>query len=131
MLRALFIWLSIIPLAILNGGLRQEILTPLLGESLALLISGVVLCGIIFVIAFIFLKVSDWSYKKCWLLGLIWMLLTICFETIIGIFIGDSLQTIISNYDITAGNLWLVVVLFAGIVPVLVKRIKRKTVSNL
>jgi len=125
MLRALFIWLSIIPLAILNGGLRQEVLAPLLGESIARPISGVLLCGIIFVVAFIFLKMNSWSYKKCWLLGLIWMLLTICVETIIGIVMGESLQTIISNYDITTGNLWLGIVLFTGLVPPLVKKIKK------
>ena len=125
MLRAIIVWITIVPLAILNGGLRQEVLSPLLGEGIARPISGILLCGIIFVVAYFFLKVKDWSYKKCWFVGLMWMLLTICFETIFGIAIGDSLQTIIDNYNITTGNLWLAVVIFTGFVPVLVKKIKQ------
>ena len=125
MLRAIIVWITIVPLAILNGGLRQEVLSPLLGEGIARPISGILLCGIIFVVAYFFLKVNDWSHKKCWFVGLMWMLLTICFETIFGIAIGDSLQTIIDNYNITTGNLWLAVVIFTGFVPVLVKKIKQ------
>ena len=82
------------------------------------------LCGIIFIVAYFFLKLKDWSYKKCYLIGLIWLVLTICFETIFGLAIGESLNTIIDNYNISAGNLWLVVVVFTGFTPVIVKSIK-------
>ena len=124
MLNIFLVWLAIIPLAILNGGLRQEILNPLLGEKIAQPISGILLCGIIFVVVYFFLKVKNWSYKKCCLVGLIWMGLTVCFETIFGMAIGESLQTLANAYNITTGNLWLIVVIFMGVVPALVKKIR-------
>ena len=122
MLRILLVWLSIIPFAILNGGLRQEILIPLLGEKTAQPISGILLCGIIFIIAYLFLKVKYYSYKKCYFIGLIWMILTIGFETVFCLLQGDTLQKIINNYDITTGNLWIIIVIFTGFVPVLIRK---------
>ena len=56
---------------ILNGGLRQEVLSPLLGETIARPISGVTGAAIIFLVAYIFLKVKDFSYKKCAFIGAI------------------------------------------------------------
>ena len=130
MLRIFLVWLSIIPLAIANGAFRQEVLIPLLGEAIAQPISGTLLIIIIFIVAYIFLKVKDFSNKKCLFIGLIWVILTICFETIFGLAIGISLEELINNYDITTGNLWLVVVLFTGITPLLVKITKNKKNKN-
>jgi hypothetical protein len=53
--KSILIWLLIIPLAILNGGLRMEVLIPWLGESCAEPISGVILCLLIFIVSLIFI----------------------------------------------------------------------------
>ena len=55
LLKSMLIWISIIPLAILNGGLRQRILEPLFGEKIANPISGLILCMLIFIVSLIFI----------------------------------------------------------------------------
>jgi lipopolysaccharide export LptBFGC system permease protein LptF len=55
LLKSMLIWISIIPLAILNGGLRQRILEPLFGGKIANPISGLILCILIFIVSLIFI----------------------------------------------------------------------------
>ena len=51
--RAIVIWMLIIPLAILNGGLRENVLNKL--GDIALPLSGVILSICILLVAFIFI----------------------------------------------------------------------------
>jgi hypothetical protein len=124
--KSILIWLSIIPLAILNGGLRETFLTPRLGESCAQPISGLILCLLIFIVSFIFIpRIGKGEQKMYWKIGLLWVVLTIVFETGFGLAIGNSFGKLLKAYDITTGNLWLIVVVFIGIAPWLVAKIKR------
>ncbi|MCL2327694.1 MAG: hypothetical protein FWC39_04180 [Bacteroidetes bacterium] len=123
--KSLLIWLSIIPLAILNGALRQEILSPWLGESIARPLSGVILCLLIFIVSWIFIpRIGKGDQKTYWKIGVVWIASTIVFETILGLAMGNTCAELIQAYDITTGNIWLLVVLFIGVVPWLV--VKRK-----
>ena len=116
--KSLLIWLAIIPLAILNGGLRQNVLNPLLGERIGEPLSCVLLCIIIFVLCWFFIpRIGRGTAKTYWIIGLWWVILTILFETGFGLLTGDSLAELIRAYDITTGNLWSFVVLFTGIAP--------------
>lgn len=47
-IKILLIWFCFIPLAILNGGLREYIWNKYLPDNLALPLSGVLLAGIIY-----------------------------------------------------------------------------------
>ncbi len=125
--KSLLIWLSIIPLAILNGGLRENIIEPLIGEKYANPVSGIILCLLIFAVALIFIPRLGSGSKKTYLkMGLLWILLTIVFETAFGLLLGNKLSEILQAYNIATGNLWLVVVIFIGVVPLLVAKIKHK-----
>ena len=116
--KSLLIWLAIIPLAILNGGLREMVFNPLIGERYAQPLSGVLLCVIIFVLCWIFIpRIGRGTAKTYWIIGFWWIILTILFETCFGLLTGSSLAELIKAYDITTGNLWLLCVLFTGIVP--------------
>ena len=124
--KSILIWLSIIPLAILNGGFREVFLTPRLEESYAQLISGTILLMLLFFVSFIFIpRIGKGNPKTYWKIGILWVALTIVFETILGIAMGDTLTELLKAYDITTGNLWLLVVLFTGIAPWLVAKIKQ------
>ena len=125
LLKSILIWISIIPLAIVNGGLRQRILDPLFGEKFANPISGLILCILIFIISLIFIpRLGKGNTRIYLIMGIIWVLLTIIFETILGLIMGNTFKEIINAYNITTGNLWLIVVVFMGIVPFLVAKIK-------
>ena len=124
--KSILIWLSIIPLAILNGALREAFLIPLLGENFAQPISGIILCLLIFIISLIFIpRIGKGTQKVYWKTGCLWVALTIVVEIIIGLTMGNSMIDLLKAYDVTTGNLWLLVVLFTGITPWLVAKMKR------
>jgi len=124
--KSMLIWLSIIPLAIVNGALREGFLISLIGDKFAYLISGIILCILIFIISFIFIPKLGKGTKKTYLtIGIIWFFSTIIFETILGLFEGIAFNEIINSYNITTGNIWLIVVIFTGIVPFLIAKVKK------
>ena len=124
--KSILIWLLIIPLAILNGILRESVLIPFIGIKYALPISGIILCSFIFVVSLIFIpKLGRGINKTYWVIGGLWIILTILFETIMGLASGNNLSDLMKAYDITSGDLWLLIVIFVGIAPWLTAKIKR------
>jgi len=124
--KSILIWLSIIPLAILNGALREAFLTPWLGESYAQPASGMILCLLIFIVSLVFIpRIGKGKQQTYWKIGILWIVLTLVFETILGLAMGNSFGELLKAYDITTGNLWLLVVLFIGIAPWLTAKIKQ------
>lgn len=124
--KSFLIWILIIPLAILNGGLRESVFIPLMGINYALPLSGLLLCLMIFILCCIFIpRIGKGTAKTYWVIGLWWMLATIVFETIFGLSSGHTLAELIKAYDVTTGNLWALVVLFIGIVPRLAIKIRK------
>ena len=124
--KSILIWLSIIPLGILNGGFREVFLTPRLGESCAQPISGIILIALIFIVSFIFIpRIGKGLPQTYWKIGVLWVALTIIFETIFGLAIGSTFTELLKAYNVTTGNLWLLVILYIGISPWLVAKIKR------
>jgi hypothetical protein len=122
--KSILIWLSIIPLAILNGGLRENFLTPWLRENYAQPVSGIILCLLIFIVSFVFIpRIGKGEAKTYWKIGFLWIGLTLVFETLLGLALGGSFGELLQAYDITTGNIWLIVVIFTGIVPWLIAKI--------
>jgi len=120
MSRVLLVWVLFIPLAILNGAVRESLLIPLLGKT-ALPLSGVLLSCLFFAttyMAFPFLKIS--SGQQCWQVGLTWLILTVVFEFLFGHFaMGKAWQELLRAYDVQGGNLWVVVLLVVFVSPYL------------
>ncbi|MCL2380512.1 MAG: hypothetical protein FWC64_02835 [Treponema sp.] len=128
--KSMLIWLLIVPLAILNGGLREGILEPMIGSKYANPISGIILCILIFIVSFLFIPRLGKGEKGTYLkIGLLWVLATVVFETGLSFLMGIGLNEIINSYNITTGNLWLIVVIFIGIVPLLIAKIRRNTLQ--
>ena len=124
--KSFFIWLALVFLAVLNGGLREMVISPLVGERYGQPLSGVSLCVIIFVLCwFCIPRIGRGTAKTYWIIGLWWIIWTVLFETCFGFLTGDSLAELMKAYDPTTGNLWLLVVLFTGIAPWLTAKIRR------
>jgi len=124
-LKSLLIWLSIIPLAILNGGLRQYVITPLAGNKIANPVSGLILCILVFIVSFIFIPRLGNGTKMTYIkIGILWVFATILFETVFGLLSGKSFNEIFNAYNVTTGNLWAVVVIFMGFVPIIIAKVK-------
>lgn len=126
-LKSLWIWVAIIPLAIINGIMRESVLVPLIGESYALPMSGISLCIMIFgVCLFGIPRLGPGSSRTYGIMGVLWVLMTIAFEFVFGMWgAGKSFAELIKAYDITTGNLWSMIVLFVGVSPLLTAKIKR------
>jgi len=124
--KSILVWLSIIPLAVLNGGFREKCLISWVGENYAEPISGFILCLLIFLVSFIFIpRIGKGKSKTYWKIGGLWIGLTVVFETILGLALGKTLMELLKAYDVSTGNLWLLVVLFMGITPWFVAKIKQ------
>lgn len=126
-IRSLLVWLCFIPVAILNGGVRQYVLDRWLGEVGANALSGVLLSLFILLISWLLLpRIIKYNQKESFQIGIVWMLLTIGFEFTFGLTSGISFQELLSAYNPMTGNLWLLVVVTTFGAPRLVYEKERR-----
>lgn len=126
-IRSLLVWLYFIPVAILNGGLRQYVLVRWFGEVGANALSGVLLSLFILLITWQLLpRIVRYNQKESYRIGIVWMLLTIGFEFIFGLTGGISFRELLSAYNPMTGNLWLLVVVTTFGAPRLVCNKERR-----
>lgn len=122
---AFLIWVMIIPIAILNGGLREYVLVKL--GNLALPLSGIILSLCIFVVAYLLIpKIKNCTKRDYIFFGVMWFILTNLFDLIAYINAGVGFAGLVQSYNILTGNTWLLVVLTALFSPVIVMNIIRK-----
>ena len=125
-LKSLIIWFCFIPVAILNGGLREYLLAKAIGEEWALPVSGIILSVCIFLITWLLLPrmIKAFTSKDGWLIGIGWALLTIVFEFAAGLAGGSTVSELLAAYNPLSGNLWLLVLLTTLLSPVIVRKVK-------
>ncbi len=124
-LKSFIIWLCFIPVAILNGGLREYILTRIIGERLALPVSGMTLSICIILMTWLLLPriIKNITSKGCWLIGICWALLTIGFEFTTGLVSGNTVSKLLAAYNPLTGNLWLLVLAATLLSPAIIRHI--------
>ena len=122
-LKSLIIWLCFIPVAILNGGLREYVLAKAIGKEWALPVSGITLSVCIFLTTWLLLPriAKAVTFKDCWLTGICWSVLTIAFEFTAGLTEGYAVTELLNAYNPLTGNLWLLVLVTTLLSPVLTK----------
>ena len=124
--KAVLIWVLIIPLAILNGFLREYIAEPLLGSSVALPLSGIILSVLIFWVAYLLIaKIGQSKASEYILVGVIWFALTNLFDLLAIVIGGNPISDFFEMFDITAGNLWILVVVSCLISPILAAKLRK------
>ncbi len=122
-LKSLIIWFYFIPIAILNGGLREYVLVKTIGAEWALPVSGITLSVCIFLITWLLLPrmTKTFTSKDGWLIGTGWVLLTIVFEFAAGLAGGSNVSELLAAYNPLSGNLWLLVLATTLLSPVITK----------
>ena len=124
------IWLILTPLGILNGGLRIYITEPLLG-NIALPLSSIILSIMIFIFAYLLIpKIGKCTTKEYIFIGICWAILTNVFDLIVTIIEKRPLSDFLEMYDVTTGNLWIVVIIVILITPSIVGKLKSKKINN-
>ena len=123
--KSMLIWLGIIPLAILNGVLREAVLIPALG-SMALPVSGIILSALALLLTYIFIRSLGKNERTAYVkMGFLWISATIIFEFSLGITIGESLESMLAAYNIFTGNLWSFVIVVIGLSPWLTAKARK------
>ena len=124
-LKSLLVWVCFIPVAILNGGLREHVLAGAVGEKWALPLSGIILSACIFLITWFLLPrtVKALSAKDSLRIGICWVFLTIAFEFASGLAGGNTIKELLAAYNPLTGNLWLLVLAATLLSPTAVRKI--------
>ncbi|HWR02270.1 MAG TPA: hypothetical protein VN371_10445 [Chlorobaculum sp.] len=104
--QALLAWLAIMMLESISGTLRRLYLVPVTGELPAHQAGITVGCIIIFTITCLTIdRIGTSSFRGQFGLGVLWVFLTILFETGLGLLFGYSPGRIIADYDFSQGRL--------------------------
>jgi hypothetical protein len=125
-LKALALWFVILVLAILNGTLREKTLVPNMGTIGALITSGAILSGCIFIVAFLAAPWYGQISSVQWLLvGLFWLVLTLAFEFAFGRIVQHKpWSELLEAYTFKGGNIWPLVLIATAISPWLAARLR-------
>jgi|GEM_PF-263621 len=115
----LAVWLVLAVLAILNGGFRETVLVSMAQPATAHLLSTALLVSIILLVAFVYFNWTSIEYSRRELLGIGvgWTVLTVGFEFFIGYVEGVPPAEMISQYDVLAGEVWIIVPLTLLVSP--------------
>ncbi len=120
-----FAWLPGVPIAIVNGTIRQFIYRSYMDELPAhqlSVVSFILLFGIYVWYIIPWLKLS--SAAEATRIGLFWLGVTIAFEFIFGHFVmGHPWSKLLYDYNIIEGRLWVVVLAWTTIAPLVLYRI--------
>ncbi len=124
--KATGMWLVIVVAAIFNGVFREKVLVPLIGENLALPLSGILLAALVFLVTLMSVSFIGASEQKIYIwVGLFWLVLTLSFEFLFGHFIvGKSWQEIIQVFNIQKGDLFIIVLFITVISPLVAAKLK-------
>jgi hypothetical protein len=128
--RAGAVWFGILLAAILNGFVRDTVLVPRFGDLLARAISCFTLAGLILLVTWISLPwIHPASSTDAWIVGGMWLAITIAFEFVGGHYLFHTpWSTLLADYNILEGRLWIVVLIATIAAPALVYRAEHNPV---
>ncbi|MCU0530026.1 MAG: hypothetical protein MUD04_11205 [Cyanobium sp. Prado107] len=119
-------WVPMVVIAIANGLFREQVFARRLTELRAHQAScgtGVLLFGL-----YVWLIISTWkpsSAGEAVTMGLIWLALTVAFEFLFGrIVVGHPWSRLLHDYNLRAGRLWILVLVWIAVAPYLVYRLQ-------
>lgn len=122
--RAGAVWFTIMLVAILNGAARDLLLVPRLGDVVARALSCVTLASLILVVASMSLPwIHPTSIGNAWNVGAMWLGMTLAFEFLVGHYLFRTpWPTLLADYNVLAGRLWILVLVATIAAPALVFR---------
>jgi drug/metabolite transporter (DMT)-like permease len=121
-------WIGASLLGIANGALRELVYKESVGEAAA----GQISTGSLIAL----LALYFWILERRWpipttraalTIGAAWVVLTIVFEFGFGHYVdGDSWSELAENYNVAAGNLWILVLISIALGPAAVRALRRR-----
>lgn len=118
-------WFGLVALAILNGTLRVKLYGQFLTELLAHQVST--LLGILIFGIYIWIITGIWKLPSATVaitIGTLWFFMTILFEFGFGHYVmGHSWDKLLHDYNIFAGRIWILVLIWTFIAPYIFYRL--------
>lgn len=133
LLTALLAWLGIAVAAILNGTLREAILIPAVGNTVAQLVSILLLLSVIVAVTWLLARGPWRALPPATLLaiGAAWAVGTMLFELALGrLVLAMPWSALLGAYDVRTGTLWPLVPLAMLAGPVLLAHAEAKRASK-
>ena len=111
--RSVLAWLALLVLAILNGGLREVVITPRFGAYAGHVLSTLMLCMLVLALTYAAIGwIGPHDSSAAWTIGVTWVTLTLAFEFLAGHYLfGRPWSTLLADYDVLSGRVWILVLL--------------------
>ncbi|HNW79344.1 MAG TPA: hypothetical protein PKH28_10560 [Candidatus Competibacteraceae bacterium] len=123
-LESFLTWLPMLPLAILNGVVREKTYGRRIGElrahQVSTLSAALLFAGYTGALQAFWPLQSD---AQALSRGLVWLLLTVLFEFGFGRAAGHAWQRLLHDYDLRAGRVWSLLLLWLAAAPWLLYRL--------
>lgn len=127
-IRALLTWLLFMPIAIINGIVREATYKHFVGDLTAHQISTVIASMAFITSAYFMLSesIKNIKVKVLLLIGLLWTIMTITFEFVFGHYVDNvSWRTLLVDYNIFHGRIWSIFLIIIFFTPLFIRIIKR------
>jgi hypothetical protein len=119
MIRYVLAWIPMLVIAVANGALRQVTFAKVLSEPHAHQLSTLI--GSACIGAFIWFVIRTWppfSSSQALLIGLVWVLLTVAFESFMGLVLQHRpLSQVLHEYNLLAGRVWVLFLIWLAVAP--------------
>ena len=127
MMRALGVWLLIVLVAVINGGIRQALISPRTGDTVGHAISTIMLCAAILLLCWVTIGwMRPATRREVWRIGALWATLTLAFEFLAGHYVfGTPWRQLLGDYNVFRGHIWVLVLITTAIGPWLAARSRR------
>jgi hypothetical protein len=128
-LRAAAVWLLLLVVAVAAGTARSALLEPRLGERTAHQVGTLAVVALFAAVIWSTVRWIDPGLDRARLaaLGIGWAAATIVFELGFGRWVGGhSWSRLLADYDLSAGRLWVLVLLTVALGPPLAGAIRRR-----
>jgi hypothetical protein len=127
MMRAFAVWLLIVVVAVINGGIRQAWIGPRTGDTAAHAISTVMLCAAILLLCWVTIGwMRPATTREVWRIGALLVTLTLAFEFLAGHYVfGTPWRQLLADYHVFRGRIWVLVLITTAIGPWLAARSRR------
>ena len=103
--KAFAIWILIAIAESIHGIIRQFFIAPVIGDLPARQVGVLIGSAIIFAIAWACIRwIGAKSFAEQFRIGLFWVVLIITFEFSLGVMLGDSLERMLSDYNMAEGG---------------------------
>lgn len=124
-IKYLLLWFPMLFIAILNGTLREFVFRKFTGELTAHQLSTITLLLFFSIyIHVVVTKIPPGSSFNALLIGLMWVILTLIFEFGFGRYRGNSWETLLHDYNLVKGRIWLLIPVWVAIAPYLFYKLR-------